>query len=121
MNEDACHPVSLILVIRNEMSRVKDVLDNFVSQKYPTSKKEIIVVDGNSTDGTYEVAREYCKKRADDGIYCRLFRNEKKILAAGWNIAITESTGDFVCRIDAHSCISDDYDYKEFIFDVAGT
>jgi glycosyltransferase involved in cell wall biosynthesis len=38
-----------------------------------------------------------------------VLKNIKKTLASGWNIAIQKAKGDYICRIDAHSEISNNY------------
>ena len=38
-----------------------------------------------------------------------VLNNEKKIQAAGWNVAIKEARGDIILRIDAHTMIPSDF------------
>ena len=109
-NEHAVFPlISLILVVRNEVTSLAEVLLSFVAQDYPNDCKEIIVVDGLSDDGTREKTDELLKKLHTEGYQCSLIDNPDQILASGWNIAIHAAKGEFVCRIDAHSSIAPDY------------
>ena len=48
--------VSIVLKIRNEEDNIADALDSLVVQDGPI---EIIIVDGNSTDNTQNIVREY--------------------------------------------------------------
>ncbi|MCG7845358.1 MAG: glycosyltransferase, partial [Methanomassiliicoccales archaeon] len=48
--------VSIVLKIRNEEDNIADALDSLVVQEGPV---EIILVDGNSTDRTRDIVREY--------------------------------------------------------------
>lgn len=50
-------PVSIILPVRNQAKTVDDCVRSLVSLEYPN--KEIIVVDGGSTDGTRELVQKF--------------------------------------------------------------
>jgi len=52
--------VSVILPVRNQASTVYDCVASLVELQYP--RKEIIVVDGNSTDGTKEILAKFAGK-----------------------------------------------------------
>ncbi len=49
--------ISIIIPTRNRAARLRQVLDALLDDPYP--KKEIIVCDGASTDGTLELLRSY--------------------------------------------------------------
>ncbi len=49
--------VSIILPVRNQASTVSDCVSSLVGLEYPN--KEIIVVDGGSTDGTRELVQKF--------------------------------------------------------------
>ena len=46
--------ISVIISVRNEKEKIKDLVDNLNNLIYPQSKFEIILVNDNSTDGTFE-------------------------------------------------------------------
>jgi chlorobactene glucosyltransferase len=50
-------PVSIILPVRNQAGTVSDCVNSLVGLEYPN--KEIIVVDGSSTDGTRELVQKF--------------------------------------------------------------
>lgn len=50
-------PVSIILPVRNQASTVGECISSLVGLQYPN--KEIIVVDGGSTDGTRELVQKF--------------------------------------------------------------
>jgi len=50
-------PVSIILPVRNQAGTVSDCVSSLVGLEYPN--KEIIVVDGGSTDGTRELVQKF--------------------------------------------------------------
>lgn len=101
--------VSVLLVTRNEKDYVKMSLLSLINQTYPKDKFEIIVIDGNSTDGTLDVVKELQRVYKNNGIHIRIEHNPQKILSAGWNIGIKSSIGDYVVRIDAHATAETDF------------
>ena len=46
--------ISVIISVKNEKEKIKDLVDNLNNLTYPQSKYEIILVNDNSTDGTLE-------------------------------------------------------------------
>jgi glycosyltransferase involved in cell wall biosynthesis len=80
--------VSIITVVYNNVESIDDAIKSVISQDYPYI--EYIVIDGCSTDGTFEVIKEYKKhisvlvSEPDGGIYDAL------------NKGITRSSGDVI-------------------------
>lgn len=70
--------ISIITAVRNSRATLADALDSALAQDHPD--KELIVIDGASTDGTLEVVQCYAKQLAhvvsepDHGIYDALNR-----------------------------------------------
>ena len=54
--------VSVGIIVRNEVEHIEQTLKYLVNQAYAKDSYEIIVVDGNSSDGTREVAENILKK-----------------------------------------------------------
>src|SRR5579872_4738039 len=52
--------VSVCIPARNEETRIGPCLDSFVKQDYP--KYEVIILDDQSTDGTWKILQQYAKK-----------------------------------------------------------
>ncbi|MFM9028726.1 MAG: glycosyltransferase family 2 protein, partial [Bacteroidota bacterium] len=111
--------ISIIIVTRNEADYIEDCLASVISQlgeHHPRAEKqskwkseydfELIIVDGMSTDGTMEIARNWCSANEVQAV---LLENPKKTLAAGWNIGITNSKGEFLVRPDAHAKLHPGY------------
>ena len=101
--------VTALLVIRNEREYIENSLMSLINQTYPKDKYEIIIIDGESTDGTLDIIKDLQNKYNSDNFGIRVMPNPKKILAAGWNIGIKESKGDYVVRIDAHATAEPDF------------
>lgn len=76
-----------------------------INQDYPKSNLEILVVDGDSQDGTREILAECASKNE----LIRIIGNPKKITPVGLNIGIREAKGSIVIRTDAHAYYGKDY------------
>ena len=85
--------ISVVVAVRNEMQYIRKCMESLFKQDY--DDYEIIVVDGMSDDGTYEILQELKKKHE-----FKLFRNEKKNAATGRNIGIENSGGEAIAFID---------------------
>ena len=101
--------VSALLVTFNEIEYINMSLMSLINQTYPHEKFEIIVVDGGSTDGTFDALKEMQREYRSDIFSIKLLNNPKKILSAGWNIGIKEAKGEYVVRIDAHATANADF------------
>lgn len=83
--------VSVIVSVLNGASKLEKCLLSIINLDYPSV--EIIVIDGNSSDGTQQILEKYNKKifywisEPDTGIY------------NAWNKAIKVATGDWISFI----------------------
>jgi len=91
--------VSLIVPCRNEARHIRDCLDSLLAMDYPAGRLEILVVDGESDDGTPAIVREYLAQHA----CIRLLNNPGRITSCALNIGIRGSAGSAVVLIGAHS------------------
>lgn len=93
--------ITVITVVYNNVSDIKDTLDSFVAQTWP--EKELVVIDGGSTDGTAEIIRAYSDKTAywcsqpDEGIYDAM------------NKGIDRATGEWVTFLNSGDVFADEY------------
>lgn len=97
---------SFLLVVRNEEKYIADLLEAILNQDFPQDLYEIIVVDGESTDRTLEIVKEYCRRNPER---IQLLHNPQKTLPPGWNIGIRQARGQYVIRVDGHSKIPRDF------------
>ncbi len=97
--------VSVIMPIRNEEIFIKKSLGAILQQTYPRSLMEILITDGCSTDKTREIIEQF-QKEYENIIY---LNNPKKIVPTGLNLAIKQSKGEVIIRIDGHTIIDKDY------------
>lgn len=96
---------SVVVPCRNEARFISQCLDSIFANDYAVARYEVIVADGNSEDGTRAVLEEYATKHAN----FRVIDNPRRTTAAALNLAIGESRGDVVLRVDAHSTIDPSY------------
>ncbi|MBN1688951.1 MAG: glycosyltransferase family 2 protein [Candidatus Omnitrophica bacterium] len=97
--------VSIILPILNEALSIKQCLESLLAQDYPKEKMEIIIADGGSIDGTREIVSSLQRQRSN----IKMILNEKRIVATGLNMAIRESKGEVIVRLDGHAEVGPDY------------
>lgn len=99
--------VTTMIVVRNEEKYIKKCLESFLEQEYPKDKYEILVIDGCSTDKTIDIVKETIKMNQD--VKVTILKNEKKLLASGWNLGIKYAKGEYVVRLDAHGYAEKDF------------
>jgi hypothetical protein len=97
--------LSVILPCRNEARHLAACLDSILSGTWPLDALEILVVDGESDDGTAGIAAAY----ADRHPAIRVLQNPRRSAPAALNIGLAVATGDVVVRIDAHVEYPRDY------------
>lgn len=96
--------ISVIIAVYNGSKTLQRCIDSVSGQTY--QNKELIIIDGGSTDGTIEIIKSnqnkitYWKSEHDNGIY------------HAWNKALYQSKGDWICFLG-----SDDYLWKSSVFE----
>jgi succinoglycan biosynthesis protein ExoA len=95
--------ISIICPVYNESAYIKKLLE-FYTHALPADK-ELILVDGNSTDDTCVTIKQYMQKRDD----IRLLDNPKRIVPYSLNKAIEVAKGDIIIRLDAHTDYAPNY------------
>jgi glycosyltransferase involved in cell wall biosynthesis len=96
--------VSVIIPAYNAQRFLRKTLESVQRQTY--RNLEVIIVDDGSTDRTAAIAQEFCKQ---DSRF-KLLSQQNRGVAAARNLAIRESSGEFVAPLDA-----DDIWYPEKI------
>ena len=86
---------SVVIAVRNEKRLIKRCIESVLSQDFIKNDFEIIIADGMSNDGTYEILKDLKIKHN-----FTLLRNEKINAAAGRNLGIKKSKGKYIVFID---------------------
>jgi len=87
--------VSFIIAAYNEENRIKDKVENTLTQDYPVEKMEVIVVSDCSTDRTDEIVSSYESKGV---LLIRAPKREGK--EAAQKIAVERSSGEIIVFSD---------------------
>lgn len=90
--------VTVVIPIRNEAAFIARTLDQVLDQDLTDVELEVIVVDGESTDGTQHIVKRYIER--DQRI--QLINNPQRLSSAARNLAIGRSRGDYIVVIDGH-------------------
>jgi len=90
--------VSVILVIRNEESRIGTKLANICALDYPADKVQVLVVSDASTDASVEIVRSYQPAQSQRITLLELVSRSGK--AAGLRVAIAASTSEILLFTD---------------------
>jgi succinoglycan biosynthesis protein ExoA len=97
--------LSVVIPVRNEQTHIKRTLCMLLDQAYPRDAFEILVVDGQSTDRTAEIVREF----VSTGAPVRLLSNPQRWSSAARNLGIRAARGEIVLVIDGHCELPDRY------------
>lgn len=97
--------VSIILPVRNEGPFIAQTIDRLLCQDYPLDRMEIVVADGMSDDTTREVLAGYQARYP----FIHVVDNPTRIAASGLNVAIDNSQGELILRVDGHSEVAPDF------------
>jgi glycosyltransferase involved in cell wall biosynthesis len=93
--------------IRNEDKSIAKTLGAVLQQDYPHDRIEVLIADGRSIDGTRSVVERIRLEHPSSRIL--LVDNPGVIVARGLNLAIRESSGEVILRVDGHTEIPSDY------------
>lgn len=97
--------VSIIIPERNEKTSIRACLEAVLAQDYPQELLSILVVDGLSTDGTREILAGYERKYP----FFQVVDSPRKVVPAGFNLAIQRTHAGIIIRVDGHTIIAPDY------------
>jgi len=97
--------VSVVIPMLNEAASTGALLDGVLAQDYPRGRLEVLVVDGDSRDGSAAAVEAYAAR--DPRV--RLLHNPRRIVPTALNIAIRAARGEIVCRVDGHTRVAPDY------------
>ena len=93
--------VSIIVPCYNEETTILLLLNAISAQTYPISKMEVVISDGISTDKTLTVIDKFQREHPD--LVLRVVENKQRTIPSSLNLAIRESYGEILIRLDAHS------------------
>ncbi|HEY3836739.1 MAG TPA: glycosyltransferase [Bryobacteraceae bacterium] len=105
--------ISVVIPVRNERQTLPELMTQLVDQDYPRDRYEILVVDGQSTDGTGNLVR---RRYAKSAVKVRVLDNPKRVAAAGRNLGIAAASGEILVFLNGHSAVTS----RTLLADTAG-
>lgn len=102
-----CPAISIVIPCLNEERNIANLLDSIRLQTVSLDTLEVIIADGNSTDKTRQIIKQYSNDHPELEIH--VIDNEKRVIPAGLNKAIRAAEGEIIIRMDAHAIPAPDY------------
>ena len=103
--------IATVIPTFHEKDFIEKCLKSLCNQTYPASKHHIYVVDGNSSDGTPEIIKDFISKLEDGMPKITLLNNPNRYVSQARNIAfekISENT-EYVFETVAHATFPVDH------------
>lgn len=91
--------VTVVVPCRNEARFIESCLNSIVHNDYPEDRLQILVIDGQSEDGTGEIVERFRKSHGS----VTLIENQRRITPAALNLGVKAATGDYVVWMSAHN------------------
>lgn len=99
------YKIAVVIPTLNEELYIRDCLNSVISQSFPFSEMDVMVIDGGSRDRTRETVAGFCERYPN----IRLIENPKKIQSAAFNTGVANSSAPYIVRLDAHSTYNREY------------
>ena len=97
--------VSVVIPCRNEEDFILRCLDSVFNSDYPAELIEVLVCDGNSSDKTPALVQKYVRQKK--GVHYLV--NEKITTPFALNLGITNSQGEVIIILGAHTELATNY------------
>ena len=91
--------------MRNEAAHIVACLESLAAQDVAAERFEVIVVDGESTDGSAEAISAWALRHPN----VRLLHNPHRTTPFGLNDGIRHSRGEFIVILGAHATVAPDF------------
>jgi glycosyltransferase involved in cell wall biosynthesis len=97
--------ISVIIPTYNRRRMLEDCLQSVLSQQYPASGYEVIVVDDGSADGT----REFLREREAQGLLRAIYQPRNRGPAAARNVGARSASGEILAFTDSDCLVPVDW------------
>ncbi|MGD6850510.1 MAG: glycosyltransferase [Candidatus Bathyarchaeia archaeon] len=104
--------VTVGLCVKNGAETIKKAVDSLCCQTFPAEKTELIVVDGNSKDGTLQIIQK--NLTADFG-KLQIF-HEGNGLGIARQMVVQKANGKYIVWLDADMTLANDYLQNQVAF-----
>lgn len=102
--------ISVLITSLNYGDYIEGAIKSVLAQNYPRELFEIIVIDAGSTDKTESILMKYGSSLKV------IYQRDKLGLAAGCNLGIKASSGEYIIRLDADDVFCKDILFIESLF-----
>ncbi|HEV3112919.1 MAG TPA: glycosyltransferase [Candidatus Binataceae bacterium] len=97
--------VSVIIPCLNEARFIGACLESVLCGEFPRDDLEVLVVDGDSDDGTARIIDLYAERFPN----VRRLNNPRRNTPAALNIGLAHAAGNIIVRLDAHAAYPSNY------------
>lgn len=99
--------ISVVIPVYNDEPGLRTTVECLVTQDYPRTDFEVLIVDNGSEDGTYALAVQLESEYS--GLVFALLENSIQSSYAARNFGIEKASGRILCFLDADVIIENDY------------
>lgn len=92
--------VSVIVCAFNGEKLLRSCLDGLAMQTYPRDRYEVLIIDDESTDSTFDIVSDFINNQKNNALNMRLVRIQHGGLSVARNLGIQLSKGKIVAFID---------------------
>lgn len=97
--------LSVVIPHRNDAAHIASCLRALAVQSYPADRFEVIVADGDSTDGSLEILRRWAAEHPN----VRVCRNPRRFTPFGLNEGTRNARGEVIVILGSHSEVPPDF------------
>jgi glycosyltransferase involved in cell wall biosynthesis len=102
--------ISVIITAFNGAKYITKAVESFIEQDY--KNKELVIVDGISTDGTHQIIEKYSRQFPDQ---IKWIKEKDRGISNARNIALNHVTGDVIGFLGCDDFLHKDF-FKEFFY-----
>ncbi|MGD6808989.1 MAG: glycosyltransferase [Candidatus Bathyarchaeia archaeon] len=102
---DSTIEVTIGLCVKNSAETVQQAINSILNQDYSFEKMELIIVDGNSKDGTLEILKNSLMNKQLQ----TMFISDTNGLGAARQLVVNKASGNFVIWVDSDMIISQNF------------
>lgn len=97
--------VSVVIPMRNEERYIGRCLESLLGQDWDGESLEVIVVNGDSDDGSERIVTEMIPRF----VQLKLLNNPRRITPVSLNLGVKAASGDVIIILGAHSYVATDF------------
>ena len=90
------YDISVIVPIYNAEKHIKECIDSIANQSFEAERIQVILVDDGSTDGSYDICKEYSVNRSN----VILITQNNSGVSAARNNGIRNAMGKYIMFVD---------------------